>query len=117
MCILQATRNYRSVAQTVKRLEEAAISYRGPERVQLLRRWLVVLKEIEKLSEAMAEGKEKTLEQHLAVEEMKENPKRPSLVRNLPCIQSSYFRAHTHTHITDFRLLQIDNLPKFLEIL
>ncbi|CAK8574349.1 unnamed protein product [Lathyrus sativus] len=74
------TRNYRSVAQTVKRLEEAAISHRGPERVQLLRRWIVVLKEIESLSEALAEGKEKTLEQHLVVEEIKENPQRPSLI-------------------------------------
>ncbi|XP_050892592.1 uncharacterized protein LOC127098129 isoform X2 [Lathyrus oleraceus] len=73
-------RNYRSVAQTVKRLEEAAISHRGPERVQLLRRWLVVLKEIENLSEALAEGKEKTLEQHLVVEEIRENPQRPSLI-------------------------------------
>ncbi|CAL0316264.1 unnamed protein product [Lupinus luteus] len=75
-----AARNYRSVSQTVKRLEEAAISYRGPERAELLRRWLVVLKEIEKLSEASAEGKEKTLEQHLAVEDAKENPNRPSMV-------------------------------------
>ncbi|XP_004497325.1 uncharacterized protein [Cicer arietinum] len=75
-----AARNYRSVAQTVKRLEEAAVSYRGPERVQLLRRWLVVLKEIENLSAASAEGKETTLKQHLAVEEIKENPQRPSLV-------------------------------------
>ncbi|XP_061372233.1 uncharacterized protein LOC133314734 isoform X2 [Gastrolobium bilobum] len=75
-----AARNYRSVALTLKRLEEAAISFRGPERVQLLRRWLVVLKEIEKLSAASAEGKEKTLEEHLAVEETKENPSRPSLV-------------------------------------
>ncbi|KEH44521.1 hypothetical protein MTR_1g115610 [Medicago truncatula] len=75
-----SARNYRSVAQTVKRLEEAAISHRGPERVQLLRRWLVVLKEIENLSGASAEGKEKTLEQHLAVEDIKENPQRPSLV-------------------------------------
>ncbi|XP_058756396.1 uncharacterized protein LOC131649053 [Vicia villosa] len=75
-----AARNYRSVAQTVKRLEEAAISHRGPERVQLLRRWLVVLKEIENLSGALAEGKEKTLEQHLVVEEIKENPQRPSLI-------------------------------------
>ncbi|XP_057424371.1 uncharacterized protein LOC130717969 isoform X2 [Lotus japonicus] len=75
-----ASRNYRSVAVTVKRLEEAAISCRGPERVQLLRRWLIVLKEIENMSAALAEGKEKTLEEHLAIEEEKENPKRPSLV-------------------------------------
>ncbi|KAK2459110.1 hypothetical protein P8452_05605 [Trifolium repens] len=75
-----AARNYRSVAQTVKRLEEAAVSHRGHERVLLLRRWLVVLKEIENLSGASAEGKEKTLEQHLAVEDIKENPQRPSLV-------------------------------------
>ncbi|XP_019452551.1 PREDICTED: uncharacterized protein LOC109354480 isoform X2 [Lupinus angustifolius] len=75
-----AARNFRSVLQTVKRLEEDAISYRGPERVQLLRRWLVLLKEIEKLSEASAEGKEKTLEQHLAVEDAKKNPNRPSMV-------------------------------------
>ncbi|CAL0320644.1 unnamed protein product [Lupinus luteus] len=73
-------RNFRSVLQTVRRLEEDAISYRGPERVQLLRRWLVLLKEIEKLSEASAEGKEKTLEQHLAVEDAKKNPNRPSMV-------------------------------------
>ena len=64
-------------------MEEAAISHRGPERVQLLRRWLVVLKEIENLSGASVEGKEKTLEQHLAVEDIKENPQRPSLVRKL----------------------------------
>lgn len=90
MCTVQSARNYRSVAQTIKRLEEAAVSYRGPERVQLLRRWVVVLQEIQKLSESSsAEGKERTLEQHLAVEEAKENPRKPSLVRitNLP---SSY---------------------------
>ncbi|OIW06817.1 hypothetical protein TanjilG_03712 [Lupinus angustifolius] len=79
-----AARNFRSVLQTVKRLEEDAISYRGPERVQLLRRWLVLLKEIEKLSEASAEGKEKTLEQHLAVEDAKKNPNRPSMIIEAP---------------------------------
>ncbi|KAL1295622.1 hypothetical protein HN51_056474 [Arachis hypogaea] len=75
-----AARNYRSVAQTIKRLEEAAITYRGPERVELLRRWLVVLKEIDKLSRAADEGKEKTFEHHLGVEELKDNPRKPSLV-------------------------------------
>ncbi|MED6168451.1 hypothetical protein PIB30_011617 [Stylosanthes scabra] len=75
-----AARNYRSVAQTIKRLEEAAITYRGPERAELLRRWLVVLKEIDKLSRAADEGKEKPLEHHLGAEELKENPRKPALV-------------------------------------
>ena len=87
---MQAARNFRSIEQTVKRLEEAAISYRGPERVQLLRRWLIVLKEIEKLSAALAEGKDKTLEDHLATDEAKENLKKPSLVSNHPSCYAFY---------------------------
>ncbi|XLR45594.1 hypothetical protein S83_030254 [Arachis hypogaea] len=75
-----AARNYRSVAQTIKRLEEAAITYRGPERVELLRRWVVVLKDVDKLSRAADEGKEKTFEHHLGVEELKDNPRKQSLV-------------------------------------
>ncbi|XP_028801490.1 spindle pole body component 110 [Neltuma alba] len=75
-----AARNFRSAVQTAKKLEEAAISYRGSERVQLLRRWLVVLKEIDKLSGALAEGKEKTLEQLVAIDEANENPRKPSLI-------------------------------------
>ncbi|KAK8576875.1 hypothetical protein V6N13_121874 [Hibiscus sabdariffa] len=48
---MQGSSSFRSLRQTVKRLEEAAISCRGPERAMMMRRWLFAIKEIEKLSE------------------------------------------------------------------
>uniref|UniRef100_A0A0D9VSM2 Uncharacterized protein n=1 Tax=Leersia perrieri TaxID=77586 RepID=A0A0D9VSM2_9ORYZ len=44
------SRSYKSMRLTAKRLEDAALSYRGQERVQLLRRWLVVLKETQRVA-------------------------------------------------------------------
>ncbi|CAN6992615.1 unnamed protein product [Brassica oleracea var. botrytis] len=49
---------YKSVNQTIQRLEEAAVSCRGHERALLITRWLTVLKEIDRASEGSAKDKD-----------------------------------------------------------
>ncbi|RCV45365.1 hypothetical protein SETIT_9G448100v2 [Setaria italica] len=51
--LITGNRNYKSAKVTAKRLEEAALSYKGEERVQLLRRWLVALKEAQRAATAV----------------------------------------------------------------
>ncbi|KAL3825960.1 hypothetical protein ACJIZ3_021989 [Penstemon smallii] len=72
-------RNFQSYKLAVKRLEEVSVSCSGTERVQLLRRWLVSLKEIErslKLNEAAVNTK------HLldTSDESNDSHSKPSLV-------------------------------------
>lgn len=73
-------RSFKSFKQTVKRLEEAAVSSRGLERTQLLKRWLAALKQIENLSGSSFEDKEKNSEQHDASNEPRDYSRKPSFV-------------------------------------
>lgn len=74
------TRSFKSFKQTVKRLEEASVSCRGAERIQLMRRWLAALQVTEKLIGGSSDDKEKNPEQHHLSEDTKDNLKRPPLV-------------------------------------
>ncbi|KAI3875481.1 hypothetical protein MKX03_031336 [Papaver bracteatum] len=73
------TRNLKSYKQTIKGLEEISVSCRGIERVQLLRRWLVALKEIERISGDSLDEKATSSEPQ-DYNESKDSPKRPTLV-------------------------------------
>ncbi|CAJ1968400.1 unnamed protein product [Sphenostylis stenocarpa] len=72
------TRNVQSFRHTVKRLEEVSISCRGIERVQLLRRWLVALKEVERLTATCADTNAKDPDNQFLHDES--NTQQPTLI-------------------------------------
>ena len=80
----QGPRNLKSFKHTLKQLEEMSVSCRGAERIQLLRRWLVALKEIERLSLGSNDHNEKNPEERLTFDESKDSPRKPTMVRSKP---------------------------------
>ncbi|KAK2455092.1 hypothetical protein QL285_002580 [Trifolium repens] len=68
------SRNMQSFKHTVKRLEEVSVSCRGIERVQLLRRWLVALKEVERLSATCTADTKDPEEDHFVSDDFKDSP-------------------------------------------
>ncbi|KAA8518843.1 hypothetical protein F0562_016383 [Nyssa sinensis] len=75
-----AARNFKSFKLAVKRLEEVSVSCRGIERVQLLRRWLVALNEIERIFGGFLETNGKNDKQLHISDESKDSPRKPTLV-------------------------------------
>ncbi|CAI9098141.1 OLC1v1034733C1 [Oldenlandia corymbosa var. corymbosa] len=70
-------RNFQNFKIAVKRLEEVSVSCTGIERVQLLRRWVVALKEIERLHDADQGITKRDADDS----ESKDSPKNPTLAQ------------------------------------
>ncbi|XP_015163480.1 uncharacterized protein [Solanum tuberosum] len=78
------SRNFQNFKQAVKTLEELSVSCRGVERVQLLRRWLVALKEIERLSLPLPVSEHvsspKSIDSIYTTDDDRNSPREPILV-------------------------------------
>ncbi|PHT72005.1 hypothetical protein T459_22790 [Capsicum annuum] len=81
---LKGSRSFQNFKQAVKTLEELSVSCRGIERVQLLRRWLVSLKEIERLSLPLPVSElvssPQSIDYIYTTDDSKNSPREPTLV-------------------------------------
>ncbi|KAF8042371.1 hypothetical protein BT93_A0866 [Corymbia citriodora subsp. variegata] len=73
-------RSLQSFEQAAKRLEEMSVSCRGLERILLLRRWLVSLKEAERESAGLSGNDHQVIEN--SSDESKDSPSRQTLVNS-----------------------------------
>lgn len=73
----KVARNTQSFRQTVKRLEEVSVSCRGMERILLLRRWLVALKEVDRLTATNTDTYARDQDNQFQIDESKDSHAEP----------------------------------------
>lgn len=79
---MQGMQNIKSYKHTIKNLGEVSVSCRGLERIQLLRRWLVALREIERMLGNYYDDSKKDIVPNDTSYEFKDSPAKPTLVSN-----------------------------------
>nr|KAJ0221267.1 hypothetical protein LSAT_V11C200091170 [Lactuca sativa] len=72
-------RNMNSYKEAIRRLEEVSVSSKGEERVQLLRRWLVSLREIERQNAVSTENDEKNSKEICTPNDKNHSPGNPDV--------------------------------------
>ncbi|KAL8214443.1 hypothetical protein R6Q57_003892 [Mikania cordata] len=75
-----APRNIESFSDAAKRLEEASVSCKGEDRVQMLKKWLVALREFENLSESLVENHGKISEDPHTLSDKNVTPGKPDMI-------------------------------------
>ncbi|KAK6943724.1 hypothetical protein RJ641_024826 [Dillenia turbinata] len=79
-----AARNVKDFKVAVKILEDVSVSCRGVERIQLLRRWLVALKESEKMSKGFLDSNRTSSESQPFSDGLQDYPESPAAILEAP---------------------------------
>ncbi|KAJ9559137.1 hypothetical protein OSB04_013751 [Centaurea solstitialis] len=76
----KATRNMKSFSDAARMLEEVSVSCKGEQRVQLLKRWLVSLRECERLDGSLVDDDPKSSEDPCTSNDKSTTPEKPTMI-------------------------------------